>query len=72
MLGKPTIPDQGTLFLLSFIFIYFYFVCIDVLPTCMSVLNCVLGACTGQKEASDPLELELQTAVNCHVGAGKE
>ena len=42
----------------------------DVLPACMSVLYRVLGACRGQKQASDSLELDLQTAVNCHVGAG--
>ena len=30
------------------------------------------GACTGQKKASDPLELELQTVVSQHVGAGIE
>ena len=29
-------------------------------------------ACGGQKRASDPLELELQEVVSCHVGAGNE
>jgi hypothetical protein len=71
MLGKQTTPDQGISFSLSFkMLTYFDFVCMDVLPACMSVLYRVLGACRGQKQASDSLELDLQTAVNCHVGAG--
>ena len=28
------------------------------------------GACRGQKKASDPMQLKLQTAVSCHTGAG--
>ena len=35
----------------------------------MSVRSMPFG---GQKRASDPLELELQTAVNCCVGAGNQ
>ena len=31
---------------------------------------CVLGAHGGQRRASDPLELELQMVLGCHVGAG--
>jgi hypothetical protein len=40
----------------------------SVLPACMYV-HCIrdLG---GQKRVLDPLELELQTAVSHHVGAG--
>lgn len=37
---------------------YFYFVCIGVLPVCIYV------------RVSDPLKLELQTIVSCHVSAG--
>lgn len=39
---------------------------------CMNVLYAtgVSGACSGQKKASDPLELELRTAVSHSVGAG--
>lgn len=39
---------------------------------CMNVLYAtgVSGACSGQKKASDPLELELGTAVRHSVGAG--
>lgn len=39
---------------------------------CMNVLYAtgVPGACSGQKKASDPLELELGVAVSHTVGAG--
>ena len=45
------------------VFLY-YFVCIHVGP-CATY---VFGACEGQKKASDPLEVELQTAVSGYVG----
>lgn len=32
---------------------------------------CEPHALGGQREASDPLELELQIVVGCYVGAGK-
>lgn len=40
----------------------------NVLPACMSV-HCVLR---DQKRASDPLGLDLQMAMCCHVGAGNQ
>jgi hypothetical protein len=45
-------------FISSFLVIYFYFMYIGVLPVCTSV------------RMSDTLELELDTIVSCHVGAG--
>lgn len=39
---------------------------------CMSVYHMyVSGACRGQKKASDPVELELQMVMSCHVGSGR-
>ena len=44
--------------------------CMSILPVCISVYQvCSLSA---QERASDALELELQTAVNGHVGAGNQ
>ena len=45
-------------YFILFYFILFYFMCIGVLPVyvCVRVL--------------DPLEVELQTVVSCHVDAG--
>ena len=40
-----------------------------------SMYVCTLHVCSasgGQKRTSDPLELELQMFVSCHVGAGNE
>jgi hypothetical protein len=49
----------------------FYFMHLGVLPTYMSVYH-VHNAHRGvQKRISDPLELQLQRAASCHVGAGK-
>jgi hypothetical protein len=42
----------------------------SVLHVCMSVHH--MDACRGQKGAFDPLELELQTVTNHHVGAGNQ
>jgi hypothetical protein len=45
----------------------------SVLPTCLCVHRVrvfLLGACRGQKRASDPLELELEMVVRCQAGAG--
>ena len=42
---------------------------VGVLLACMSIIY-VSGAHEDQKRASDPLELELQTVVSHHVGAG--
>jgi hypothetical protein len=33
-------------------------------------IMCMPGSHGGQKRALDPLGLELQTVMNCHVGAG--
>jgi hypothetical protein len=32
--------------------------------------TCMHGTQGGEKKALDPLELELQTVVRCHMGAG--
>lgn len=45
-----------------------YFMRVSVLPAGMHVLD-VHG---GQKRASDPLELETQTVVSCHLRAGNQ
>jgi hypothetical protein len=34
--------------------------------------TCASGPLGGQKRVLDPLKLELQTVVSCHVGAGTE
>lgn len=45
--------------------------CTGVLSVCMSVYCvCVPGVYRDQKRELDPLQLELQRAVSCHVGAG--
>jgi hypothetical protein len=44
----------------------FGYIYVSVLCVCMP------GACGGQKRASDPLELELQMVVNCHVSSGNQ
>ena len=45
--------------------------CTTTAQLCMGVLpTCVLGACVGQKRASDSLTLVLQTVVSCQVDAG--
>lgn len=46
------------------------FVCMgkSCLPGCLCTM-CVPGVSGGQKQALDPLELELQMFVNCHVDA---
>ena len=46
-----------------------YFMHIGVLPACMCV-TCVSDVCGNQKREQDPLELELQMVVSCHVRAG--
>jgi hypothetical protein len=38
----------------------------NILPSCMYALR----AQECQKQASEPLDLELQMVVSCHVGAG--
>lgn len=48
--------------------IYFYFVCMGVLP-CMYVCAPRALPMEEQKRASDPLELKLQAVVSHHVGA---
>ena len=41
------------------------------LHVCLCIM-CMPGACRSQKRALDALELEVQMAVSCHVGAGVE
>lgn len=41
----------------------------NVLPVSMYVYHVMSGTDRGQKIVSDAKELELQKAVNCHVGA---
>lgn len=62
--GKSWIMPGITLeALCSFIFkIYFYFICMGVLPSCMSVPR-ACGAREDQKRVSGPLELELEMIV---------
>jgi hypothetical protein len=50
-------------------FYYIICICVDILLACMSVQHVHL-ALGGQKRTSDPLRLELQMIVSCHVGAG--
>jgi hypothetical protein len=51
-------------------FRFVYFIGISVVSTCVYMDHmCAHG---GQKQASDPLELELQVVVSCHVGAGNQ
>lgn len=40
-----------------------------ILPALCVCTTCVLGACVGQKGTVNSLELELQMAVNQHLGA---
>lgn len=47
---------------------YLYFMCIGVLPACISVHH--MCAVLVESRGSDPLDLELQTLVSSHVGAG--
>ena len=59
-------PDTG--FLKK---IYFYFMYMDILPVCMSVHHMsVYSASIGPKRTLDPLELELQKTMSCHVSLG--
>ena len=52
---------------INFIKVFFKKYCFCLLM-CMSVLP---GDPRGQKRASDPLELELQMVMSCHVSTGK-
>ena len=56
----------GILFHIFFEFLLIFPLCTSVLPTCVLHVYSTHG---GQKEL-DALELELQTVVSCHVGAG--
>lgn len=52
----------------KYVMSYFYFVHMDVFPHACVGTMCVLGSSGSQKKTSDPLELELQRVVSCHVG----
>lgn len=38
--------------------------------SCECFATCMPGAYGGEKRASDPLGLELERVISCHVGAG--
>lgn len=60
------------LFFFDFLFKIFYFIFLWTwIFACMCVyaLLCMPVTCESQKRASDPLELELQGFMSCHVGA---
>ena len=48
----------------------FIFICMRVLPTCMSAHRMLNWCPQRQERVSEPLELELQMVVTSHVGAG--
>lgn len=43
-------------------------VCIFI--SCGCFATCMPGAYGGEKRTSDPLDLELEKVISCHVGAG--
>lgn len=51
------------------IFYYFYSMCMSVLPVCMKC-TCVVQCPQRPEDNTDPLELEFQMIVRCHVSAG--
>ena len=54
---------RGTVFILC-VCVYIFFKCMGVLLTCMSVY-CIYAWCL--QRLLDPLELEIQMVVSCHV-----
>lgn len=65
-----------------FLNIFIYFMCASVLPACadghgVSLLptegrgRCEPAAHRGKRRGPDPLELELEMAVSCHVGGNQ-
>lgn len=46
----------------------FLLICMTISPAFMYVYH--VCACQGQKRVPDPLELEVQLVVSCHVGTG--
>ena len=54
------------LFLLKYLFLVYVYEYLACMNACVS---CECSACGGQKRTSNPLELELQTAVSPSVGA---
>lgn len=56
-------------FIYLFVYLYSY---LSIYVMCMSVNTHVSCPYRGQKTVLDPLELELQTAVNCHMDAGNK
>lgn len=49
--------------------ICFYFICNCILPVCYV---CTCSVSGGQKRTSNPLEIELQRVVSCHMVLGTE
>lgn len=59
------------IFLVKFFFYFFGGDICILLHLCLSA-TCVPGDLRGQKGVSDPLNLELEVPMSCHVGASKE
>ena len=56
---------------IPFIFLKIYFMCMSVLLHVHVCITCMSDVHWGQKKVSDPLALELQMVVICHVGVGE-
>lgn len=50
--------------------IYSYRMCANVCMHACLCISCMHGACRDQERAANPLGLDLQMVVSCHVGAG--
>ena len=49
------------------------YVCVPAcLHVCCMCVTCIPGALRGEKRVSDPLKLDLQRIVSCHMGVGLE
>lgn len=51
---------------------FHYVVYMNVLPVCVSYTTHVPGSCMYEKRSLDPLGLEMQTVVSCHVSLRQE
>ena len=66
---QPSVGASSTNSVISrFLKVYFYFMCLGVLPACMSTYP-VCSALRSTLGVWDPLEVEL-TVGSCHVSAG--
>ena len=66
-LGAHSAAHKSTIFFKVFFLCVFLFY---VLPACMSVYHVCAWCLWRSEEESDDLELEFQTVVSCHEGAG--